>query len=83
MMSRISPSIASIIHVVGSVGSVERTFLSQARKLKDFHAGGPEDVAELESVDAALRLLEAPELRGDVIEASFVEEFILRADRDS
>ncbi len=66
-----------------SVGSVERTILSQARKLKDFHAGGPEDVGELESIDAALRLLEAPELRGDIVEASLVEEFVLRADRDS
>jgi DNA recombination protein RmuC len=58
-----------------SVGSVERTFLSQARKLKDFHAGGPEEIPELESVDAALRLLEATELRDDVVQTSLIGEF--------
>ena len=60
-----------------SVGSVERSFLSRARKLKEFNAGGDEDIPQIEGIDEGLRSLEAPELSGaesSLLDAVVVEE---------
>ncbi len=48
-----------------SVGSVERNFLSRARKLKEFNAGTDELISPIETIQEGLRLLEAPEIRED------------------
>jgi DNA recombination protein RmuC len=56
-----------------SVGSIERNFLSRARKLNEFNAGGDEEIPQAEAIDARLRGLEAPELRQDTVEHPLIE----------
>ena len=60
-----------------SVGSVERNFLSRARRLKDFNAGRDEPIPQLEVIDERLRQLEASELRDVELEA-LVEGVVLK-----
>ncbi len=67
-----------------SVGSVERSFLSRARKLKDLNAAGDEPIMHIEAIHERLRLVEAPELRENELEAALVERALLRpVDRKS
>jgi DNA recombination protein RmuC len=46
-----------------SIGSVERNFLSKARKLKELNAAGTEDIQPVDTIDERLRRFDAPELR--------------------
>jgi DNA recombination protein RmuC len=67
-----------------SVGSVERSFLSRARKLKDLNAGGEESVQRVDAIDERLRIFDAPELRDELVQASLIEGIVLTsADRES
>jgi hypothetical protein len=67
-----------------SVGSVERTFLSRARKLKEFNAGGDEAIPEVEAIDQRLRALEATELHQDPGDSPTIDGVVLKAaDRES
>ena len=63
-----------------SVGSVERNFLSRARRLKEFNAGRDEPIPQLEMIDEGLRRLEASELRDVELEA-LVEGVVLKRSR--
>lgn len=49
-----------------SVGSVERNFLTKARRLVDLNAAGSEEIPQLEAIHEGLRRIEASELRADV-----------------
>jgi hypothetical protein len=60
-----------------SVGSVERSFLVRARKLKELNAGGDESILRVEPVDERLRILEAPELNDEFFQASLIEGVVL------
>jgi DNA recombination protein RmuC len=67
-----------------SVGSVERSFLVRARKLKELNAGGDEPILRVEPVDERLRILEAPELTDELFQASLIEGVVLTpVDRES
>ena len=66
-----------------SVGSVERNFLSRARKLRDFNAGADDPIAELDVIEERLRLLEAPELRDEFMAEALVEGVVVKRTRDS
>jgi DNA recombination protein RmuC len=60
-----------------SVGSVERSFLSKARKLAELNAAGDEPIQLLEPIDERLRGLEAVELRADLSDTPMLEGLIL------
>jgi len=60
-----------------SVGSVERSFLSKARKLAELNASGDEAISQLDPIDERLRGLEAVELRADLSDTPMLEGLIL------
>jgi DNA recombination protein RmuC len=67
-----------------SVGSLEQSFLTRARKFKELNAGGTDDILELETIDERLRSPEAPELRQDFIDTAVMEAVVLHpVDRES
>jgi DNA recombination protein RmuC len=67
-----------------SVGSLEHSFLTRARKFKELNAGGTDDILELETIDERLRSPEAPELRQDFIDTAVMEAVVLHpVDRES
>ena len=60
-----------------SIGSVERSFLSKARKLSEFNASGDEPIPPLEPIDERLRGLEAVELQADLSDTPMLEGLVL------
>ncbi len=60
-----------------SVGSVERSFLSKARKLSELNAAGDEMIPQVDPIDERLRGLEAVELRADLSDTPMLEGLIL------
>ena len=60
-----------------SVGSVERSFLSKARKLVELNAAGDEMIPQVDPIDERLRGLEAVELRADLNDTPMLEWLIL------
>ena len=60
-----------------SVGSVERSFLSKARKLSELNAAGDEVIPQVDPIDERLRGLEAVELRADLSDTPMLEGLIL------
>lgn len=67
-----------------SVGSVERNFLSRARKLVELNAASDEEIPQLDSIDERLRGLESAELRPDPADASMIDGVVLEpTDRHS
>ena len=60
-----------------SVGSVERSFLSKARKLSELNAAGDEPIPQLDPIDERLRGLEAVELRADLSDTPMLEGLVL------
>ena len=66
-----------------SVGSVERSFLSKARKLSELNAGGDEAIAQVDPIDERLRGLEAIELRAELGDTPMLDGLILEpSDRE-
>ena len=67
-----------------SVGSVERSFLSKARKLSELNAGGDEAIAQVDPIDERLRGLEAIELQAELGDTPMLDGLILEpSDRES
>lgn len=60
-----------------SVGSVERSFLSKARKLAELNAAGDDAIPPVDSIDERLRGLEAVELRADVGDTPMLDGLVL------
>lgn len=60
-----------------SIGSVERSFLSKARKLSEFNSAGDEPIPQLDPIDERLRGLEAVELQADLSDTPMLEGLIL------
>lgn len=60
-----------------SVGSVERSFLSKARKLSELNAAGDDVIPQLEPIDERLRGLEAVELRAELSETPILTGLVL------
>ena len=60
-----------------SVGSVERSFLSKARKLSELNAAGDETIPQVDPIDERLRGLEAIELRADLSDTPVLEGLVL------
>ena len=60
-----------------SVGSVERSFLSKARRLSELNAGGDEAIAQVDPIDERLRGLEAIELRAELGDTPMLDGLIL------
>ena len=60
-----------------SVGSVERSFLSKARKLAELNAGGDEMIPQVDPIHERLRGLEAIELRAGLGDTPVLEGLIL------
>ena len=60
-----------------SVGSVERSFLSKARRLSELNAAGDEMIPHVDPIDERLRGLEAVELRADLSDTPMLEGLIL------
>jgi DNA recombination protein RmuC len=60
-----------------SVGSVERSFLSKARKLAEYNAAGDEPIQQLDPIDERLRGLEAVELQADLSDTPMLEGLVL------
>src|SRR5687767_5071757 len=60
-----------------SVGSVERSFLSKARKLVELNAAGDEMIPHVDPIDERLRGLEAVELKADLGDTPMLEGLIL------
>ena len=66
-----------------SVGSVERSFLSKARKLVELNASGDEVIPQVDPIDERLRGLEAIELRAELGDTPMLEGLILEpSDRE-
>lgn len=66
-----------------SIGSVERSFLSKARKLAELNAAGDEMIPQVEPIDERLRGLEAIELRAELSDTPILEGLILEpSDRE-
>jgi len=66
-----------------SVGSVERSFLSKARRLSELNAGGDEAIAQIDPIDERLRGLEAIELRAELGDTPMLDGLILEpSDRE-
>ena len=66
-----------------SIGSVERSFLSKARKLSDLNAGGDEPIAQVDPIHEGLRGLEAIELRAELDDTPMLDGLILEpSDRE-
>jgi len=59
------------------VGSVERSFLSKARKLAELNAAGDEMIPQVDPIDERLRGLEAVELRAELGDTPMLEGLIL------
>ena len=67
-----------------SVGSVERSFLSKARKLTELNAGGDETIPQFDPIDEQLRGLEAIELRAGLGDTPILEGLVLEpSDQES
>ena len=67
-----------------SIGSVERSFLSKARKLSELNAGGDEAIPQVDPIDERLRGLEAVELQADVSDTPMLEGLVLEpSDQES
>jgi|SRR5215203_342624 len=67
-----------------SVGSVERSFLSKARKLTELNAGGDEAIPQFDPIDEQLRGLEAIELRAGLGDTPILEGLVLEpSDQES
>ena len=67
-----------------SIGSVERSFLSKARKLAEYNAAVDEPIQQLEPIHERLRGLEAVELQADLSDTPMLEGLILEpSDRES
>ena len=60
-----------------SVGSVERSFLSKARKLAELNAAGDEMIPQVDAIEERLRGLEAVELRADLSDTPMLEGLVL------
>ena len=60
-----------------SVGSVERSFLSKARKLAELNAAGDDAIPQVDPIDERLRGLEAVELRADLGDTPMLEGLVL------
>ena len=60
-----------------SVGSVERSFLSKARKLVELNAAGDDMIPQVDPIDERLRGLEAVELRADLSDTPMLEGLVL------
>jgi len=60
-----------------SIGSVERSFLTKARKLSELNAGSDEVIPQLDPIDERLRGLEAIELRADLSDTPMLEGLVL------
>ena len=66
-----------------SIGSVERSFLSKARKLAEYNAAVDEPIQQLEPIHERLRGLEAVELQADLSDTPMLEGLILEpSDRE-
>jgi DNA recombination protein RmuC len=66
-----------------SIGSVERSFLSKARKLSELNAGGDEPIAQVDPIHEGLRGLEAIELRAELGDTPMLDGLILEpSDRE-
>ena len=67
-----------------SIGSVERSFLTKARKLSELNAGSDEVIPQLDPIDERLRGLEAIELRADLSDTPMLEGLVLEpSDQES
>ena len=67
-----------------SVGSVERSFLSKARKLTELNAAGDEAIPQLDPIDEQLRGLEAIELRAGLGDTPILDGLVLEpSDQES
>ena len=67
-----------------SIGSVERSFLSKARKLAEYNAAADEPIQQLEPIHERLRGLEAVELQADLSDTPMLEGLVLESsDRES
>ena len=67
-----------------SIGSVERSFLSKARKLVELNAAGDEVIPQVDPIDERLRGLEAIELRAGLGDTPMLEGLILEpSERES
>jgi DNA recombination protein RmuC len=68
-----------------SIGSVERSFLSKARKLVELNAAADEVIPRVDPIDERLRGLEAIELRAELGDTPMLEGLILEpsGDRES
>ena len=67
-----------------SIGSVERSFLSKARKLAEYNAAADEPIQQLEPIDERLRGLEAVELQADLSDTPMLEGLVLEpSDQES
>jgi DNA recombination protein RmuC len=53
-----------------SIGSVERSFLSRARRLKDLNAAGDDEIQQVDAIHERLRTLEASELKPELMDDS-------------
>src|SRR5687768_394432 len=60
-----------------SVGSVERSFLSKARKLVELNAAGDEVIPQVDPIDERLRGLEAIELRAGLGDTPMLDGLVL------
>ena len=60
-----------------SIGSVERSFLSKARKLVELNAAGDEVIPQVDPIDERLRGLEAIELRAELGDTPMLDGLIL------
>jgi DNA recombination protein RmuC len=66
-----------------SIGSVERSFLSKARKLVELNAAGDDPIPLVEPIDERLRGLEAIELRAELSDTPILEGLVLEpSDRE-
>jgi DNA recombination protein RmuC len=66
-----------------SIGSVERSFLSKARKLVELNAAGDEVIPRVDPIDERLRGLEAIELRAELGDTPMLEGLVLEpSDRE-
>jgi DNA recombination protein RmuC len=67
-----------------SVGSVERSFLSKARRLSELNAAGDEMIPQVDPIEERLRGLEAVELHADISDTPILEGLILEpSDRET
>jgi DNA recombination protein RmuC len=65
-----------------SIGSVERSFLSKARKLVELNVAADESIPRVDPIDERLRGLEAIELRAELGDTPMLEGLVLEPSGD-